>query len=254
MSFDLARWRDETRQRIADLAHDPQGVLARSGATTLYGFLLGSALLPVAAAYAHDPGSALVALSAVVGSVGANLVTNIVQHKYDGANALAVAAEEAQNSALAPAYEALAEQLQVVPMAETALAQAGQTAALEQLRDELRRLGKAGPFAGANINVQQSGGVNMGIGNTIGEIGDVFAGDKVSGGKHIYYSSPRPADTSPEHLRRLIEARTQRLRVLELEAARTGYSARPEVLNEIKDLRTEIAQLEAQLKDQGPKR
>jgi hypothetical protein len=41
----------------------------------------------------------------------------------------------------------------------------------------------SGPFAGATITTQQSGGINLGIGTQIGQISDIVAGDKVAGDK-----------------------------------------------------------------------
>jgi hypothetical protein len=73
--------------------------------------------------------------------------------------------------------------------------------------------------------------------------GDKFGGDKVMGDKVINYGAPRSADTNPAHVQRLLDLHTKRLRVLEEQAARTGYNARPEVLTEIEDIRAEIARL-----------
>jgi hypothetical protein len=47
----------------------------------------------------------------------------------------------------------------------------------------LGQLLASGPFAGVTINTQQSGGINLGIGNQIGQIGDIVAGDKIGGDK-----------------------------------------------------------------------
>lgn len=268
MAFDLAVWRAETQQIISDFAHDPRAALARAGTNTLYGMLLGSTLLPLVAAYASDPKAALATLFGVVGGLGGNLVANLVQQKYDGANALAVATREAQETELAPVYQKLAQELQVIPLAEQALTNAGQTAMLEQLRAELRRLNTpsrthnqtisgnaqvgvaiAGDVHGGITHTQQSGGVNFGSGNTIERTGDVVAGDKVAGDKVMgdkimNYGAPKPADTGPEHIRHLIDQHTRRLRVLESQAAATGYNVRPEVQNEIEDIRAELARLQ----------
>ena len=111
----------------------------------------------------------------------------------------------------------------------------------------------SGDVHGPVTHVEQSGGVNFGAGNTIKRIGDIvggdkIGGDKVQGDKHVHFGAPRPADTSPDHLQRLIDINTRRLRVLEEQAARGGYSARPEVLTEIDDIRAEVARLQELLK------
>lgn len=42
---------------------------------------------------------------------------------------------------------------------------------------------QSGQFAGATITTQQSGGINLGIGAQIGQMGDIIAGDKIGGDK-----------------------------------------------------------------------
>jgi hypothetical protein len=110
----------------------------------------------------------------------------------------------------------------------------------------------AGDVHGGISHVQQSGGINLGSGNTFGQLGDLVAGDKVagdkvSGDKIVDYGAPKPADTGPEHIRALIDRHTRRLRVLEQQAATFGYSVRPEVQNEIEDIQRELARLQALL-------
>jgi hypothetical protein len=271
MAFDLAAWRAETQQTVADFARDPRAALARAATNTLYSMLLGSTILPVVAAYATEPTAALAALIGVAGGLGSNLVANLIQQKYDGANGLAIATQEAQDAELAPIYQKLAQELQVIPLAERALTDAGQMAVLEQLRTELRELNAAsrthnqaisgnarvgtaiaGDVHGNISQVQQSGGVNFGSGNTISRMGDVVAGDKVAGDKVLgdkilHYGAPKPADTGPAHIGRLVDMHTRRLRVLEEQAARSGYNVRPEVQTEIDDIRAEVARLQALL-------
>ncbi len=177
MAFSLETWRAEVRARIADLARDPRGALQRAGVETLYGFLLGSTLMPVVAAAVQDPGSAIVTLTGVVGGVGANLVGNLVQQRYDGSDAMAVIAAEATDPQFAPAYAKLVDELRVLALVQEELA--SQTELLQRLHDELQRLGRAGPFGGATIRIEQSGGVNLGVGTTIGQTGDLISRDKI---------------------------------------------------------------------------
>ncbi len=132
MPFDLTAWRAEVRALVADFARDPQGTLRRAGVDSLYGFLLGSTMLPLAAAYAHEPTSAISALIGVTGSLGANLLANLAQRKYDHANALATVATEAQSPELMRVYESIARAIDLVPLAEAALTQASQADALSR--------------------------------------------------------------------------------------------------------------------------
>jgi len=128
---------------------------------------------------------------------------------------------------------------------------------LAEKEQQLAALQLAGPQAtpSAHTHTQQSGGINLGTGNRLGVQGDFVGGDKVGGDKvqgdkitHSgTYDAPPPADTSPDHLRRLIKLHSRRLQVLKEQAARTGYHARPEVVTEIEEIEAEIARLEALL-------
>ncbi len=57
-------------------------------------------------------------------------------------------------------------------------------------------------------------------------------------------------DEDQQHLRELIAEKRRRLQKRKLQKAKLGISTPPEVLNEIEDLRREIAELEAQLNNQ----
>lgn len=190
MPFDLAQWRTDLRQHLATFARDPQRALADAGVDTLYGFLLGSTVLPLAVAAAHDQAAAFAAVIGVAGNLGANLLSNLAQKRYDGPDAIQVAAVEAQSTALAPVYEQIAARLEVIPEAERMLEAAGQTAVLAQLRDELARLGKT--------TISQQGKIIVGDHNTIRDItgGDKVMGDLVQGNKNVTYGTvpKRPAD------------------------------------------------------------
>jgi len=122
-------------------------------------------------------------------------------------------------------------------------------AEVQALRDDLRQRSPFmhQPVPAAPPTKLQTGGIDFGTAR-IGSMGDVVAGDKIGsdkvmGDKVINYGAPRPADTKPAHLQRLIELHTRRLRVLEEQATRAGHNARPEVLIEIDDIRAEIARL-----------
>jgi CHAT domain len=126
-------------------------------------------------------------------------------------------------------------------------------AEVRALRDELRSASapQPAPVAPQPTVKVKTGGIDFGNAR-IGSIGDVVAGDKIGGDKVmgdkvINYGAPRPADTAPAHIQQLIEEYTRRLRVLEVQAARAGYNARPEVLTEIDEIRAEIARLQALL-------
>lgn len=92
--------------------------------------------------------------------------------------------------------------------------------------------------AGVVVAGDVQGGIHVGS----------FSQDQVQGDKVINYGAPRPADTNPDHLRRLIDVNTRRLRVLEEQSKRFGYSVPPHVETEIEDIRADIVRLEALLK------
>jgi hypothetical protein len=132
---------------------------------------------------------------------------------------------------------------------------------LQALVEEARRLGLL-PSAGrshsqvikdnAQVGVAVAGDVQGGVtlNQPRGDIvhGDKVGGDKVQGDKIVHYGAPRPADTHPDHIKRLIDINTRRLRVLEEQAGRFGYSVPPHVQMEIEDVRAEITRLKELLK------
>lgn len=243
MPFDLDTWRAQTRQIVEVFARDPDGTIAQTRASTLYGFLLGSMMPPIVATYTNDPSGVIQVLIDTAGAVGAQLIVNLGQHSYGTANVIALAVQEAQRPEFAPAYKEIAKKLGTIPMAEQALAQANQQVALARLRAELQQLDrKAG--VGANIRIEQSGGVNLGFGNRIGDIGEMIGGNKVFGGAQAHHSAAEVMDTVRDHRNRLIDTHTQRLRILEMHVARSGYNTPPEVQTEIDAIRVEIEQLQ----------
>ena len=109
-----------------------------------------------------------------------------------------------------------------------------------------------GPQPPSRTHTQSIGG-NAQVGAAIA--GDVHGniahnqpqGDVVQGNKVVNFGAPRPADTNPDHIRRLIDINTRRLRVLEEQAKRFGYNTPPHIQTEIEDIRADIARLEALL-------
>jgi hypothetical protein len=181
MAFEIEQWKDEIRHRVAEIAADPTGALQRAGAKSLYGLLLGSTMLPVIAAYTTDPATAMSALIGIAGGLGANLAANLIQRKYDDTEPVVVVVDEAENPNLAPAYEHLARETGVFPMAAEALTRAGQIAVLEQLRAELARLGKLDLLPPTSLTTHQSGTGNAMGGVTSGSSGPTITGPVSSG-------------------------------------------------------------------------
>jgi hypothetical protein len=185
MAFDLTVWHDDLRAWLRSFAQNPQAALAQAGSNTVYGALLGASALPVVAAYATDPGSALTALVGVVGGVGVNLLSNLAQGHYDATNALPQLTRAAADPQQAAEFEQIATKLGLFALAGEELRAARQAAMLATLRAELSERGKLSWLEGATITQNQSGGVNFGVGNQIGAVGDVTAGDKVGSNKIV---------------------------------------------------------------------
>lgn len=273
MPFDLAQWRDELRQEVARFAYRPAETLERGETSSVYALLLGSTMLPVVAAYPRDPVSTVGVFISVAGSLGASLMTQLVQGKYGEGSVVSTTAREAQSAELAPAYEAIAKQLNVFPLAAEALTGAGQMGVLEQLRAELKQLHKLDQFLDNTAGIQQTGALNIAnttyTGSTGPIVGAVHSGrdTNIAGALSLNNINDRALSasalrdaaypptklvaqgmpSSAEHLRALIAEHTRRLYVLEVRAARFGSHTPPEIINEIDELQLEISRLQQQL-------
>ena len=267
MPFDLARWQEMVRHDIERFAADPVEALHQAGVASLYGFLLGSAIFPVAVAYSLDPQSALTTLLGVVGGVGGNLVANWVQSKYDKVRTCAVAVEESQQPQLAPIYDAIAKQVGIFPLADQTLRQAGHSGIVERLHAELQHYGKLDQYLGQPLTSQQTGILNIAhstnYGPTIGSIsgtGPTFIATNQTLSNVTNSSLPPVAHASTvaaqsqnhtgdevEHKHKLLNDLTRRLQRLQLQAAQKGINTPPETETEIEDLTHQIEQFRQEL-------
>lgn len=267
MPFDLARWREMVRHDIELFAADPVQVLHDAGVASLYGFLLGSAVFPVAVAYSLDAQSTLATLMSVIGGVGSNLVANWVQNKHDRVRTYVTAVEESQQPQLAPIYDAIAKQVNIFPLANQALRQAGHSAMVERLLAELQQYGKLDQYLGQQPHFQQAGSLNVAhstnYGPTIGSIsgtGQTFiatnqtlsniTNSSLPPSTHsndgISQSQGYPKDDT-EHKRKVLMELTRRLQLLQRQAAQKGMNTPPEIEIEIEDLTIQIEQLRTDL-------
>ncbi len=243
MPFERDTWRAQTQQIINAWACDPATALARGRASTFYSFLLGTPMPPIVAAYAIDPSGVIHTLIDAAGAVASQLITNLGAQCYSDTNVIAVAVAEAQRPEFAPAYRKMANVLDIITLAEQELAQANQPTALAQLRAELRQ-GEREVFRDAGIHIEQSGGVNLGAGNSIGTIGTIIGANNTFGGFQLPSGAPNGLGMAREHRQGLVAAHTNRLRILETQMARLGYNTPPEVLTEIEAIRAQLAQLQ----------
>lgn len=267
MPFDLASWRQMVRQDLERFTADPAQALHEAGVTSLYGFLLSSAIFPVVVAYSLDPQSALATLMGVVGGVGGNLVANWVQSKYDKLRTCAVAVEESQQPQLAPIYDAIAKEIDIFHLANEALLQAGHISVAERLRVELQQYGKLEQYLGKPSRFQQTGSLNIAhstnYGPTVGSIsgtGQTFIATNqtlsnitnsslppnIHSGNDGSQHQGSPEDDT-EHKHKVLMDLTRRLQRLQRQAAQKGINTPPEIETEIEDLTLQIERLRREL-------
>ena len=79
MAFDLNRWRSGVRGWWAENTTRLESLSIESA----YAALVTSAWLPFFAAYAQQRGEAIQVFSGITAGIGANLVANVVQNRYD---------------------------------------------------------------------------------------------------------------------------------------------------------------------------
>jgi len=83
------RWKEQLRESLGRFSADPKGALQRAGAKTLFGYLCGMTLFPLAAAAARGELIDVVAAACgIAGTVGGTLIANKVQHWKDEATAV----------------------------------------------------------------------------------------------------------------------------------------------------------------------
>ena len=169
-AFDLASWKAQIAAWWREAAQDLDEAAKRTGVRTAYGLLAASAWLPLLAAYGAEPGPAITALVGIVGSVGSNLVANLVQGAYDRSKVGARAEHEvAERAELRPEYQQMLNQLDVLAAAQAALGERWETFEA-QLQEELRSLG-----GGLQID---TGGAAIILGDVVVARGDFVARDK----------------------------------------------------------------------------
>jgi len=165
MGFNLDSW----KAQIADYFKSHAPLIKQAGANTLYGLLAAGALLPAIGAYhGGEIAPVVIALSDLLGSVGSNLIANLIQKWKDKPNAeitQEVLGTIQKNVELRQAVDILLEKLEVVSSAQQALSDADKQWFVETLQAELKKVG-----SGIIINTEGGavivGDVNQGPGST----------------------------------------------------------------------------------------
>ncbi len=184
--FDVSVWRSRVAGWWQETAGDLPATMGRLGVRTAYGLLTASAWLPLLAAYGDQPGPAVAALVSVLGGVGTNLLSNLVQGVYDkGAAPQQAEREITEQPGLRAEYQQMLAGLGVVTAAQQALS--GGWAAFEaQLRGDLAHMG-------GNVQVDSGGGAIF-LGDVSVRYGDLVVRDKYEYHTHL---APPPPDTTP---------------------------------------------------------
>jgi formylglycine-generating enzyme required for sulfatase activity len=146
MSFNLAEWTAQVKERLQAWAQTPRDAWRDAGAQTLFGFLATMTLFPLAEALARGDSMGVgLTLGGIAAGVGGNLIAEQVQRWKDRASAGGVDEEAAPDleSALATsqdlreAVDAILDELDVIHQAHEALPEPDRPWFAEQLQAEL---------------------------------------------------------------------------------------------------------------------
>jgi len=168
MGFNLDSW----KAQIADYfkSHTPQ--IKQAGANTLYGLLAAGALLPAVSAYhSGEIAPVVITLSNLLGSVGSNLISNLIQKwkdKTDAEITQEVLGSAQKDAKLRQAVDVLLKELEVVSSAQQALSDADKQWFVATLQAELKKINSA-------IAINTDGGAYI-AGNFVQGPGSKFVG------------------------------------------------------------------------------
>ena len=225
-TFDTSAWKARVAAWWQQTGRDVQSAMNRLGVQSAYGLLTASAFLPLLEIYGETPGPAMKTLVELVGSVGGNLIANIVQGVYDQSPApRQIEREIAEQPELRAEYQQLLTELDALEAAQAALGD--QWAAFAaQLHAELAQMG-GGLRVEAGGDIIAGGGIFFG---TVKVEGNFAARDYYEQHDH-YHAAPPPPDFTPQreaYLRHVAE-RTSRLplRGVDVGAGDPTHSTRP---------------------------
>jgi formylglycine-generating enzyme required for sulfatase activity len=140
MSFNFDQWKESTKQNLRGW----KGRMERAGTNSVYYFLAGVSLLPVAQAVHSGDWSGLAVLGATLGgAVSTNLLANIVQKSKDKSDAEVARMLEAEANSkpeLKPELDALLEKLGALQEAEKTLSASDRAWFANVIQGELKNL------------------------------------------------------------------------------------------------------------------
>lgn len=182
MTFDLGRW----KKKLAEHLDGWWARVGRAGATSVYAGLSAAALWPlVEASQKGELIPAVLALGAVSGGIGVNLLAVQIQHWRDRTQPVVetdVAAwieeQAARDADVRRALDDILEHLEVLAIAQAGLDDRQRSAFLDALRGDLERLGNVARFRAI---LHSSGAIAQGKGAVAAGAGGVAAGRDISG-------------------------------------------------------------------------
>jgi hypothetical protein len=130
-------------QRWREFALDQKRALARLGLKSSYGLLVAATVLPIMQAYSAEKSVVLLALGAMVGDLGANLLSNLVQEVFDKSlTPSQLESLAAKDQAIRESLDLLISQTESLRSAQEALGPAWEAFAKE-VHSRLRILGNS---------------------------------------------------------------------------------------------------------------
>jgi hypothetical protein len=178
MAFNLEQWKASTTQNLQGW----KGRMEHAGVNSVYYFLAGLSLLPVAQAVHSGDWSGLAVLGASVGgAVSTNLLANIVQkskEKSDAEVAQILETEVKTTPELKAELDAMLEKLDVIHEAEKSLSEANKEWFANTIQHELQKVNSSIKYQAVNIG---SGAIAQGHGAKAVGAGGIMIGGDVSG-------------------------------------------------------------------------
>jgi hypothetical protein len=160
MAFDRTQWFDRIKDSLRELAQRTGETLNRWGATTVWGGLMASVVLPVLEAVSRQPDQVQNILTTTLAAVGGNLLANRVERWKESTTPADEAVRELEEAVLAePALAKEAEQvlqnlvrdgMPVLSSLTEAAAETG-SVVMDRLANELAILHRAGRFQSLRI-------------------------------------------------------------------------------------------------------
>lgn len=204
MSFNLDQWKDANLQNLRDWKSRMQ----KAGVNSAYYFLAGNTLLPIAQAVHSGDWSGLAVLGASLGgTVGTNLLANIVQKTKDKSAAEVAQILESEVKAapeLKAAIDAMLEKMNTLQEAEKILPKADQVWFADTILRELKSLKSSIKYETRLIG---EGAVAQGDGALAIGKGAIIVGGNISGSNIVVGNAPRSdVEALSVYCRELVES------------------------------------------------